>query len=170
MLLTYTRAMIRFSASTYTTESHAELTSRIFHANQTSIVNSEMFASVFFSRNFAYTKLCENKILAKWRITLSFTDIGKSCSSCEFLASQICLLTLFAKIKFSRKFPLNSMCLDLSVIIKGEAGTIKHVNATPPHPHPLVFLLLTVPRRFLLYFLCSMFDFVMVSCQFLAAL
>ena len=31
--------------------------------------------------------------------------MGKSCPSREFLASQICLLTLFAKIKFSRKFP-----------------------------------------------------------------
>ena len=38
-------------------------------------------------------------------ITLSITDIGKSCPSREFLVSQICLLTLFAKIKFSRKFP-----------------------------------------------------------------
>ena len=36
--------------------------------------------------------------------SLSFTDIGKSCSSRDFLTSQICLLTLFAKIKFSRKF------------------------------------------------------------------
>ena len=36
-------------------------------------------------------------------ITLSFTDIGKSCPS-EFITSQILLLTLFAKIKFSRKF------------------------------------------------------------------
>ena len=38
-------------------------------------------------------------------ITLSFTDIEKSCPSREFLALQICLLTLFAKIKLSRKFP-----------------------------------------------------------------
>ena len=38
-------------------------------------------------------------------ITLSFTDIGKSCLSREFLASLICLLTQLAKIKFSRKFP-----------------------------------------------------------------
>ena len=37
--------------------------------------------------------------------TLSFTDICKSCLSREFLTSQICLLTLFAKIKLSRKFP-----------------------------------------------------------------
>ena len=38
-------------------------------------------------------------------IILSFTDIGKSCHSREFETSQICLLTLLAKIKFSRKFP-----------------------------------------------------------------
>ena len=38
-------------------------------------------------------------------ITLSFTDIGKSCPSWEYLTSQICLLTLFTKIKFSKKFP-----------------------------------------------------------------
>ena len=37
-------------------------------------------------------------------ITLSFADICKSCPSREFLASQICLLTLFTKIKFSGKF------------------------------------------------------------------
>ena len=38
-------------------------------------------------------------------ITLSFTDIGKSCPSRKFFMSQIGLLTLFAKIKFSQKFP-----------------------------------------------------------------
>ena len=38
-------------------------------------------------------------------ITLSITDIGKSCPSREFLTSQVCLLTLFAKIKFSQKNP-----------------------------------------------------------------
>ena len=37
-------------------------------------------------------------------ITLSFTDIGKLCYSCIF-TSQICLITLFAKEKFSQKFP-----------------------------------------------------------------
>ena len=30
-------------------------------------VNSEIFARVLFSRNFAYAKFLENKILAKWR-------------------------------------------------------------------------------------------------------
>ena len=37
-------------------------------------------------------------------ITLSFTYICKSCPSREFLASQMCLLMLFVKIKLSRKF------------------------------------------------------------------
>ena len=51
-------------------------------------------------RSFVKTKSSQNG-----EITLSFTDIGISCLSREFLTSQICLLTLFAKIKFSRKFP-----------------------------------------------------------------
>ena len=33
-------------------------------------------------------------------ITLLLTDVGKSCPSHKFLTSQICLLTLFVKIKF----------------------------------------------------------------------
>ena len=37
-------------------------------------------------------------------ITLSF-DIGKSRPCFEFLTSQICVLTLFGKVKFSRKLP-----------------------------------------------------------------
>ena len=37
-------------------------------------------------------------------INMSFTDKGKSCPCCKVLTSQICLLTLFAKIKFSLKF------------------------------------------------------------------
>ena len=41
------------------------------------------------------------------KITLSFIDnyTGKSCLSREFFTSLICLLMLFPKIKFSRKFP-----------------------------------------------------------------
>ena len=39
------------------------------------------------------------------KIPLSFTHVGKSCPSCEFLTWQICLLMLFEKIKFSPKFP-----------------------------------------------------------------
>ena len=37
-------------------------------------------------------------------ITLSLTDIAQSCPSCEFFTSHICLLMLFAKLKFSQKF------------------------------------------------------------------
>ena len=36
---------------------------------------------------------------------VKFTDTGKSCPSCEFLTLQICLLTLFVKIKSLQKFP-----------------------------------------------------------------
>ena len=38
-------------------------------------------------------------------IPLSFTDVGKSFPVREFSASQKCLVRLFGKIKFSRKFP-----------------------------------------------------------------
>ena len=39
------------------------------------------------------------------KITLSFIDTGKPCLSGDFSTSLVCLLMLFAKIKFSRKFP-----------------------------------------------------------------
>ena len=38
------------------------------------------------------------------KITLSFIDIGKSNLSRKFFTSLICILMLFAKINFSRKF------------------------------------------------------------------
>ena len=61
-------------------------------------VNLEIFARVLFGRmrSFVKTKPSQNG-----KITLSFTDIGKSCPSHELLTSQICQLTLFATIKFS---------------------------------------------------------------------
>ena len=37
---------------------------------------------------------------AKSEITLSFTDVGKSCSSRKLFTSQICLPTLFVKLIF----------------------------------------------------------------------
>ena len=52
-------------------------------------VNSEFF--VFFSRNFADVRFHENKTLTKWKITLSFTDVGKACPSGDFLTCKICL-------------------------------------------------------------------------------
>ena len=59
-----------------------------------------------FREGFIFAKLRSFlKIKPSWngKITLSFTDVGKSGSSRKFLTSQICLLTLFAKIKLSRK-------------------------------------------------------------------
>ena len=39
------------------------------------------------------------------KITLPFTNIGKSCPSHKFLSSQICLKSISAKIKLSQTFP-----------------------------------------------------------------
>ena len=78
-------------------------------------------------------------------ITLSFTDIGKSCPSGEFLVLQICVLTLIAKIKFSRKF------LDLQyqpcTTFQGGAAFVDPVC-----------------------YLCFVFFFVTLSCLFFVAL
>ena len=73
-------------------------------------LNSEIFPRVFVSRNSASAKLSEVSGMRSFskikpsRHTLSVTDVGKSCQSREFLTWQICLLTLFVKIKSSRKF------------------------------------------------------------------
>ena len=50
-------------------------------------------------RSFVKTKLSRNG-----KITLSFIEIGKSCLSCEFFTSLICLSMHFAKIKILAKF------------------------------------------------------------------
>ena len=54
---------------------------------------------VLFSGNFAYAyvKFAKIKSSRNGKITLLFTNIDKSCLSCEFLTLQICLLRLFAK-------------------------------------------------------------------------
>ena len=41
----------------------------------------------------------------KFAIALSFTNVGKSCETRDFFTWQMCLLTLFGKLKFSQKFP-----------------------------------------------------------------
>ena len=51
-------------------------------------------------------------------ITLLLTNIGKPCTSCGFLMSQIFLLTLFAKIKFSRKFLNLQYCAVVIMILQ----------------------------------------------------
>ena len=50
---------------------------------------------------FSSAKFCENKTLMKWQNHSVLSDVGKSCSSHEFLTSQTCPLTLLTKMKFS---------------------------------------------------------------------
>ena len=52
-------------------------------------VNSEIFVRVLFSGNVAYAKFHEKKTPRNEKITLSFTDIGKSWVSREILTLQI---------------------------------------------------------------------------------
>ena len=66
-------------------------------------VKLEIFARVLFSRKFVRSLVKINPS-QNGEITSMFTDVGKSVSGHEFLMSQICSLTLFAKIKFSPKF------------------------------------------------------------------
>ena len=68
--------------------------------NAISTVDSEIFTKVLFSRSFGKIKSTRNGEIAQ-----SFTDKGISSRIREFLVSLICLLTLFSKIKISRKFP-----------------------------------------------------------------
>ena len=63
------------------------------------------FSRGYHFRESSHAKFRENKSSRTGEIIRSFTDEGKSCHCREFLASQICLLTLFAKIKVSRAFP-----------------------------------------------------------------
>ena len=67
-----------------------------------STVNSEIFARALFSHTRSFLKI---KTSRNGKITLSFIDKGKPCLSRNFFTSLICLLMLFAKIEFSRKFP-----------------------------------------------------------------
>ena len=63
------------------------------------------FLEGLFSRNFEDAEFRENKPSPNGENLLSFTDVGKSCQIRDFLTWQIRLLTLFAKINFSRSFP-----------------------------------------------------------------
>ena len=49
-----------------------------------STVNSEIFARVLFSRNFAYAKFRENKPSRIGEITLSFIDVGNQALVANF--------------------------------------------------------------------------------------
>ena len=67
-------------------------------------VNSEIFLRVLFCETLHMRSFVKIKSTRNAQITLWFTDICKYCPSRKSLASQMCLLMLFAKIKFSRKF------------------------------------------------------------------
>ena len=64
-----------------------------------------------FSRRFYFHKTSHMRSFVKIKssqigeIALSFTDFGKSRPCRDYSMSQICVLTLFAKMKFSRNFP-----------------------------------------------------------------
>ena len=79
--------------------------------------------------------LVKIKPLQNGKITLSFTDVGKSCPSRKFSMWQICLLRLFAKIKFSQSFPILQYlsgallkAMDINTIIKAIGGTNSQAN------------------------------------------
>ena len=65
--------------------------------------NSEIFARFYFRETSQICEFPRKQNPREKARSLSFNDIGKSCR--EYLTSQIYLFTLFAKIKFSRKFP-----------------------------------------------------------------
>ena len=64
-----------------------------------------------FRKGFVFAKSSRMRSFVKiipsryGEISLSLIDVAKSCPSREFLTWLICLLRLFAKIKFLRKFP-----------------------------------------------------------------
>ena len=74
-------------------------------ANEFYTVNPEIFARVYFRETSHMRSFVKIKPSRNGEITLTFIDMAKSCLSREFFTSLICLLMLFAKVKFSRKFP-----------------------------------------------------------------
>ena len=65
-------------------------------------VNLEIFVSFFSFRKTTHRRSFVKIISSpNGKTTLSFTATDKSCPSRKYLTSQICLLMLFAKIKFS---------------------------------------------------------------------
>ena len=70
-----------------------------------STVNADIFARILFSRNFAYAKFRENKILENGETTLSFTDIVLSCTSRDFFSVANMLFNAIRENKVLAKFP-----------------------------------------------------------------
>ena len=63
------------------------------------------FREGLISQNFTLRSFVKIKPARNGEITLPSTNADKTCLSRDILTSQICFLTLFAKTKFSRKFP-----------------------------------------------------------------
>ena len=68
-------------------------------------VNSEISRGFYFRETSHMRSFVKMKTSRNGEITLSATDMGKSYPSSEIFRSQVCLLMLIAKTKFSRKFP-----------------------------------------------------------------
>ena len=81
-----------------------------------------IFREISHMRSFVKVKSLQNGETIR-----SFTDLGKSCPSREFSTSQICLSTLFAKIKSSQKFRIYSNHIDS--LYAGEFCTFFYLSA-----------------------------------------
>ena len=90
------------------------LSKQITHINSFQDATVYILSIRIFSRGFYFRETSHMRSVMKVKssrngeFTLSFTDISKSRPSRNLFTSQICL-TLFTKIKFSRKFP-NLQC------------------------------------------------------------
>ena len=86
--------------------------------------------------------------------------LGKSCLSRDFLTSLICLLMLFAKIKFSRKCPntqYTALRLSSDYVLqqpRAKIWPVKYILAPPPLPHlPLPNEASAAVRSVVVYFM-----------------
>ena len=88
-----------------------------------------------FSRGFYFRETSHMRSFMKikssrnGKITLSTTDKGKSYPSHEIFRSQVCLLTLFTKIKFTQNFRIYSMCHEKTQISLGSQLSLIRVLA-----------------------------------------
>ena len=70
----------------------------------------QKFSWFYFQETSHMLSFLKIKSTRNVETTLSFTDKEKSCQGPYFVNVQICLLTLFAKIKFLQKFPNLQYC------------------------------------------------------------
>ena len=77
-------------------------------------VNSEIFARVYIRETSHILSFMKIKSSQNGKITLLFTDIGKSYLSREFLMSHICLLSYLQKLNSWEKSPIYNIRWALS--------------------------------------------------------